>query len=97
MLGEVIFTCVECGKKVREHPTGFRDHCNFCLFGLHVDRKEIGDCKSRCRGALIPIGMRKKDCIEEIIYKCRKCKKFIYAVPVIDDDRDKILELWLRE
>ncbi|MDO4282434.1 MAG: RNHCP domain-containing protein [Clostridia bacterium] len=31
------FICKNCGKKVEKLGYTSRDHCNFCLYSLHVD------------------------------------------------------------
>ena len=31
------FICVNCGKRIEKLKYTSRDHCNYCLFSLHVD------------------------------------------------------------
>lgn len=31
------FICNKCGKKVEKLKYTSRDHCNYCLYSLHVD------------------------------------------------------------
>ncbi len=91
-----VFTCKYCGESVKLHPTSSRDHCNFCLYGLHVD-VEPGDRANNCKGLLDPIGIRKKKGKEQIVYRCQKCKEEVYCITAPDDNFDAILDLTLVE
>ncbi len=53
------FVCKNCGKKVKFEAIGTknRNHCPFCLYSLHVDRKFAGDRASSCQGLMKPIGL----------------------------------------
>lgn len=90
------FVCINCAKKVKLHPTSSRDHCNYCLYGLHVDN-EPGDRANLCKGVLEPIGLRQKNGKEQIIYKCLKCHEKVFCITAPDDNFDIILELTLVE
>ncbi len=90
------FVCINCLKEVKLHPHSSRDHCNFCLHGLHVDI-EPGDRANTCMGVLEPVGLRKRYGKEQIVYRCMECKKMIYCITAPDDDFEKILELILVE
>lgn len=90
------FTCVNCGKYVKLHPSSSRDHCNYCLFGLHVDI-DPGDRANACKGVLEPIGLRKKKGKKQIIYRCQNCRSIIYCIPAPDDSVESIIELTLVE
>ena len=90
------FVCINCNKKVKSHPSSSRDHCNHCLFGLHVDN-EPGDRLNSCRGVLEPVGLRKKKGKEQVIFRCRKCHEQVYCITAPDDNFDVILELTLVE
>ena len=48
------FTCQNCGKEVLALSVGYRNHCPFCLYSLHVD-KQPGDRKNSCRGKMRPV------------------------------------------
>lgn len=86
------FICVNCGSEVPAHPTSSRDHCNVCLYGLHVDI-EPGDRLNDCRGILEPVGLKIANGKEQIAYKCQKCMKLVACITAPDDDRAKIVEL----
>jgi hypothetical protein len=90
------FLCKDCGKNVKLHPSSSRDHCNFCLYGLHVD-KQPGDRANDCRGVLEPVGLRRKNAKEQIVYRCQKCKQEVFCITAPDDDFERVLELTLVE
>jgi DNA-directed RNA polymerase subunit RPC12/RpoP len=87
------FKCLNCKAEVEPHPTSSRDHCTHCLFGQHVDINP-GDRKNECQGTLEPIGIRKKNRNDQIVYKCKKCSQLIFCVIADDDDKDKIISLY---
>ncbi len=87
------FLCVNCGKKIEKLGYTSRDHCNFCLYSLHVDI-EPGDRKNNCKGILVPINIiqtSKKGKV--IIYKCQKCKKEVRNIVAKDDDLNMIYKI----
>ena len=47
------FQCCVCKRQVAEGGVQIRDHCPFCLHGLHLDIIP-GDRASDCKGLLIP-------------------------------------------
>ncbi len=86
------FVCINCGKEVHPHPTSSRDHCNYCLHGLHVDI-EPGDRANSCRGVLEPIGIVIKKKKTQIVYKCQNCGEVINNVIAPDDNEELLIEL----
>ncbi len=90
------FICKNCGERVSLHPSSSRDHCNFCLYGLHVDI-EPGDRANDCKGVLEPVGIRKKNSKDQIVYRCKKCKKEVFCIVAPDDNFEAIVELTLVE
>jgi DNA-directed RNA polymerase subunit RPC12/RpoP len=86
------FICINCDKEVPEHPTSSRDHCIYCLYGLHVDI-EPGDRKNECRGILAPIGLKISNGKEQIAYRCQICDKVVTCITAPDDNREKVVEL----
>lgn len=71
------FNCANCGKRVTLKAPGTknRNHCPFCLYSLHIDKK-VGDRKSDCGGLMPPIGkLIKEDGEEVLVHKCQKCQK----------------------
>ena len=50
------FICINCGKKVEKLKYTSRDHCNHCLYSLHVDITP-GDRENKCRGLLVPVNV----------------------------------------
>lgn len=84
------FICINCGKKVEKLKYTSRDHCNHCLYSLHVDITP-GDRENKCKGLLVPINVElnsKKG--EVIIYKCSKCGQEVRNIVANDDNRDEI-------
>ncbi|PIS14515.1 hypothetical protein COT64_02220 [Candidatus Shapirobacteria bacterium CG09_land_8_20_14_0_10_39_12] len=80
------FVCKNCSKKVKFEAIGTknRNHCPFCLYSLHVDKKFAGDRASSCQGLMKPIGLAfkkekpnkyKKEEKGEVmlIHECQKC------------------------
>ena len=86
------FVCANCGKQVSKGHGFIRDHCPYCLYGLHVDIMP-GDRKEVCHGLLKPIGYEHKKGGIVIIYKCQKCGKIRKNKLVKDDNLDVLLDL----
>ena len=86
------FECDNCGKTVSKHPTSSRDHCNYCLFGKHVDENP-GDRANTCKGVLEPIGIKRRSDKLQIAYKCRQCGETVFNVAAPDDDEQALIEL----
>ncbi len=87
------FICKNCGKKIEKLNYTSRDHCNFCLYSLHVDI-EPGDRKNPCKGLLVPINVishSKKG--EVIVYRCSRCGKEVRNIVALDDDREQIYKI----
>jgi len=84
------FICKNCGRKVEKLGYTSRDHCNFCLYSLHVDIMP-GDRLNKCRGILKPVNVietAKKGKV--IIYKCKKCGLEVRNIVANDDNEDEI-------
>lgn len=79
------FICKNCGKKVEKLKYTSRDHCNYCLYAIHIDITP-GDRANDCLGLLKPVNViqtSKKGKV--IVYKCMKCGATIRNI-VADDD-----------
>jgi len=93
------FICAHCGKTVIALTNGgYRNHCPFCLYSLHVD-KNIGDRNSSCYGLMKPVGIEynsKKG--YQIVHVCGKCNvKRLNKVAEntkMPDDFDMILNMF---
>ena len=84
------FICINCGKKVEKLKYTSRDHCNHCLYSLHVDITP-GDRENKCRGLLVPVNVEiKSKKGEVIVYKCNKCGQEVRNIVASDDNRDEI-------
>lgn len=86
------FSCLICKAVVPAHPSSSRDHCNHCLFGLHVDNFP-GDRANKCGGILVPVGLNIKGETKTIMYRCQKCGKAIRCIAAPDDNFEKLIEL----
>ena len=86
------FTCINCGMNVLPLEYSARDHCNNCLYSLHVDNMP-GDRLNKCRGLLEPIGIEKYKNTYKIIYKCQKCHQIHKNIMAEDDNYDLIVKL----
>lgn len=73
------FTCQHCGKAVNPLGRGYRNHCPFCLYSLHVDKDLPGDRLSACHGLMKPLhlesGSRKGYLGYDILHECLICGK----------------------
>lgn len=86
------FVCINCGASVPAHPTSSRDHCNQCLFSVHVDINP-GDRMNSCKEILEPIGIEVKKGKQRIVYKCQSCKDRVMNIVADDDDKETLVEL----
>lgn len=75
------FTCKKCGKGVEPLGKGYRNHCAFCLYSLHVDKEIPGDRASPCGGLMAPLrfesGSRKGYLGFDVVHRCERCGKEI--------------------
>lgn len=87
------FTCVHCKKHVEKSLVGYRNHCPFCLYGLHVDIHP-GDRASTCRGVLEPVGIQ-KDAKRTwmIVFRCQQCGERKRNKVLADDDTNVVTAL----
>ncbi len=84
------FICLNCNKKVEKLKYTSRDHCNHCLYSIHVDI-EPGDRLNECKGKLVPINIiqtAKKGKVIE--YRCAKCKAVLRNI-VAEDDNEALM------
>ncbi len=86
------FICQNCGRKITKLGYTARDHCNYCLYSLHVDILP-GDRSNPCHGLLKPVDIEKYHETYKIIYECEKCHQKHKNIMAIDDDMNKIIEL----
>jgi DNA-directed RNA polymerase subunit RPC12/RpoP len=86
------FICRHCGNKVE--PLGYtsRDHCNNCLYSLHVDILP-GDRANTCHGLLKPINIFTKKENYVIEYVCQKCGESHNNKGATDDNFEMMLKI----
>lgn len=87
------FICKNCGIKVPKLNYTSRDHCNHCLYSLHVDITP-GDRLNDCQGLLKPVCIidtgKKRMQIE---YVCTRCGEKIRNIIADDDNKDEIFKV----
>ena len=86
------FVCNNCKKLVTKLNYSARDHCNHCLYSMHVDINP-GDRLNNCHGNLVPIDIEKFKDSYKIIYKCDKCMTIHKNIMAIDDDLNEIIRI----
>lgn len=86
------FICSNCHKLVNKLNYTARDHCNHCLYSIHIDINP-GDRINECHGMLVPIDIVKFKDTYKIIYKCDKCNEFHKNIMASDDNMDEIIKL----
>ncbi len=84
------FLCVRCGASVPPGGRRPRDHCPYCLTGLHVDGSVPGDRAATCGGRLVPVAVEPKEGSLDLLYRCDACgatrrNRVLDDVPVPDD------------
>lgn len=87
------FVCINCKKQVEKLKYTSRDHCNHCLYSIHVDVFP-GDRANECKGILKPINVEvdsKKG--KKIVYKCLKCGQTVTNVVAEDDNMEEIYKI----
>ena len=88
------FICQNCGKNVEKLPGSCRNHCNYCLHSLHLDKEFPGDRQSHCKGLMEAVKLEqstKKGWV--IIHRCKKCKKTIKNKAANDDNQNELIQL----
>ncbi|MFH1284568.1 MAG: RNHCP domain-containing protein [Candidatus Peregrinibacteria bacterium] len=90
------FECKNCGHKNPKLKGSCRNHCQKCLFSLHMDKDTPGDRLSHCRGLMEPVSASKNGKKGWMIsHRCVKCGKTIPNTSAEDDDFNQIIKLTL--
>ncbi len=87
------FICQNCNEKVEKLKYTSRDHCNHCLYSLHVDINP-GDRQNECKGLLEPVNIlmnSKKG--KQIIYRCNNCNSEVKNIVAEDDKAEEIYKI----
>lgn len=84
---------------VRLSNGGYRNHCPFCLYSLHVDERP-GDRRSFCQGLMEPIALDYRSSKGYlIVHRCMRCgfvrPNRAAEDPVQPDDLAAIIDLGL--
>jgi hypothetical protein len=88
------FVCQNCQHPNPPLPGSCRNHCQKCLYSLHLDLKVPGDRHNDCFGLMKPIALDyngKKGYI--IIHQCQRCgvRKRNKTAP--DDEQKEIIKV----
>lgn len=87
------FICINCNKKVEKLKYTSRDHCNHCLYSVHVDI-DPGDRLNECKGKLIPLNVISTSKKGKVIeYRCSKCKAIVKNIVADDDSLTEIYKV----
>lgn len=86
------FICLNCGSQVEKLGYTSRDHCNKCLYSVHVDVFP-GDRLNECKGLLKPINVVTIKNKTQIEYVCTKCGKSVRNIVASDDNEQEILKI----
>ena len=88
------FICQNCGKKNEKAKRTCKNHCQYCLHSLHVDKDVPGDRLSTCKGLMEPIKAEQNSKKGIMIYhKCTKCAKISKNKAYEEDDFDQLIIL----
>ena len=88
------FKCKNCGHTTPPLPKSCRNHCNQCLYSLHVDLEKPGDRQNPCKGLMKPEKLehnRKKGYI--IVSRCLKCGTIARNFAAEDDNLEELIIL----
>jgi hypothetical protein len=78
------FLCSICKRSVDKGKVQIRDHCPYCLHGIHLDIIP-GDRASDCKGVLVPQSLETTNAQTWITYVCKTCN-YIFRVRSHPDD-----------
>jgi DNA-directed RNA polymerase subunit RPC12/RpoP len=90
------FACANCGAAVAPLQNGsYRNHCPFCLYSRHVDRRP-GDRASSCRGLMEPVGVDYRSAKGfMVVHRCLSCG-FTRPNRIAEDDVEAFIRLMCR-
>ena len=86
------FRCLNCGANVEPLKYSSRDHCNRCLYSIHIDVTP-GDRANSCLGLMEPVEVVYKSNIYDIKYRCKKCGETHFNKSAKDDSFETILNI----
>ena len=86
------FKCEHCGSQVEKLGYTSRDHCNHCLYSLHVDVTP-GDRENKCKGLLKPVNIVTTKNKTQIEYICLSCGQRVRNIVAEDDNQEVILNI----
>jgi len=90
------FRCRHCKSMVGPTLSGGRNrnHCPYCLYSRHVDRRTPGDRASRCGSLMAPVGAFARPKGEHaIVHRCLGCGFERYNRVAADDNFVLVMRL----
>lgn len=97
------FKCLNCGSLVPINVamgTVHRNHCNRCLWSVHLDKNIPGDRQSNCKSLMNPIGLTFKKNLDKhgkeklgdimLVHYCNGCEA-IRANRIAADDFEELI------
>ena len=81
------FVCIHCKRDVPIGGVKIRDHCPFCLWGMHLDNVP-GDRSAQCDGRMKPMSLESISGKTWIHYKCTSCAHQFRVCAHPDDQLD---------
>jgi len=91
---EQAFVCGRCGRTVGPTASGtrHRNHCPYCLWSRHVDRRP-GDRRSSCRSLMAPVAIWDRGGEWVLLHRCERCASIRANRVAPDDDITALLTL----
>lgn len=87
------FKCINCHAVVEPLNFGIRNHCNKCLFSLHLDIFP-NDNANACHGLMKPVEILYNEENEMLLlHKCISCGKTSRAKVALDDNYNEIYKI----
>ncbi|HZQ97198.1 MAG TPA: RNHCP domain-containing protein [Chloroflexota bacterium] len=96
MLHAEEFRCRRCKLMVFPVPSGghHRNHCPYCLWSRHVDRRVPGDRASDCGSLMRPVGVIVRPSGEQaVLHRCLGCGLERRCRVAADDDTVAVMRL----
>mgnify|MGYP001414465397 CR=1 FL=1 len=86
------FICAHCSRAVASGGAQIRDHCPYCLHGLHLDLIP-GDRAANCSGVMVPLYLETQSGLTWIHYRCSVCSHAFRVRAHKDDELLKFVQL----
>lgn len=88
------FTCAHCGHENPLSTKKIRNHCQKCLYSLHVDDQVPGDRASHCQKLMAPVyTYQTGNKGWMVMHECLQCQKQMPNQIIPEDDWDTVIKL----